>query len=81
MPTSTVDLGQVKGATGDTGPSGPQGDVGPTGPKGDTGRDGYLPIFELSEDGNLYVTTPDNVMTDVSFSLDEQGNLYYEIKE
>ena len=28
----TVDLGYVKGPTGDTGPTGPTGPVGPTGP-------------------------------------------------
>ena len=87
MPTtSTVDLGYVLGPEGPTGPQGPSGDTGPQGPTGATGATGptgptgYIPIFSLEEDGNLYVTTPDNPETDVTFSL-EDGNLYYEILE
>ena len=54
-----VDLGQVVGATGATGPQGPKGDTGatgPQGPKGDTGATGaagITPTFSI-ENGHLY---------------------------
>ena len=46
MPSSTVDLGNVIGATGPQGPTGATGPTGPTGPKGDTGPTGAtgLPV-------------------------------------
>lgn len=53
--------------------------VGPTGPAGKDGKDGYIPTFELDEDGNLYVITPDDAMNDLKFTLSESGDLYYEI--
>lgn len=37
---TTVDLGNVIGEKGATGPTGPKGDTGPVGPKGDTGPQG-----------------------------------------
>lgn len=69
---TSVDLGRV---VGDTGPTGATGATGPA------GKDGYIPQFELDEDGNLYVVYPDDVMQDIKFSLDDSGNIYYEIVE
>lgn len=69
---TSVDLGRV---VGDTGPTGATGATGPA------GKDGYIPQFELDEDGNLYVVYPDDVMQDIKFSLDDLGNIYYEIVE
>lgn len=57
-----VDLGQVVGPQGATGPQGPQGLTGPqgpqgptgaTGPQGPAGSDGITPTFSIS-DGHLY---------------------------
>ncbi|MDF7671170.1 hypothetical protein PT276_08200 [Orbaceae bacterium ESL0721] len=56
--SQTLDLGNV------IGPQGPKGDTGPQGPKGDTGQKGEpgvagttpTLVFEVKEDGHLYVT-------------------------
>lgn len=72
---TSVDLGRV---VGDTGPAGATGATGATGP---AGRDGYIPQFELEENGDLYVVYPDNVLQDIKFTLDDSGNVYYEIVE
>lgn len=72
MAGTTVDLGRV---VGDTGPQ------GPTGATGAAGKDGYIPQFEIDENGDLWVITPDNVMQDVTFTLEADGSLYYEISE
>lgn len=68
----TIDLGRV---VGDTGPQGPTGATGPS------GKDGYIPQFDLEENGDLYVVYPDDVLQDVKFTLDDSGNIYYEIVE
>lgn len=59
MPTQEIDLGNVQGPKGDTGPQGPQGkqgpegpqgpkgDTGPQGPKGDTGPQGPPGEFDM----------------------------------
>lgn len=65
----TIDLGRVVG------------DTGPQGPTGPSGKDGYIPQFDLEENGDLYVVYPDDVLQDVKFTLDGSGNIYYEIVE
>ena len=79
-----------RGLTGETGPQGPQGiqgEKGDKGEKGDTGASGVVVpasgFFALevdSDTGDLYCVTSDD-STENNFILDEEGNLYYEIKE
>ena len=55
-------LGNLKGPQGEQGPQGekgPQGEQGPQGENGVDGKDGVTPTFELDENGDLYVITPD----------------------
>ena len=79
--------GELKGDKGD------KGDPGATGPKGDTGERGAQGIsgvtvpaigfFSLEVDsatGDLYCVT-EGESTECPFVLDEDGNLFYEIKE
>ena len=49
-------LGNLKGPQGE---QGPQGKQGPQGGNGVDGKDGITPTFELDENGDLYVITPD----------------------
>ena len=83
------------GATGPQGPQGErgpqgiqgvQGIAGPQGPKGDTGPSGVsIPtsaffVLEVDSDtGNLYCITNSNESQ--PFSMDANGNLYYEVEE
>ena len=67
--------------------TGPKGEKGDQGEKGDTGASGvtvpasgFFTLEVVSETGDLYCVT--NSETDENnFTLDEDGNLYYEIKE
>ena len=49
-------LGNIKGQKGD---KGDKGDKGEQGVKGQDGKDGITPTFELDENGDLYVITPE----------------------
>lgn len=76
----------LQGERGPQGIQGEQGSVGPQGPKGDTGPSGVsIPtsaFFVLEVDsgtGNLYCVTNSNEAQ--PFSMDANGNLYYEVEE
>ena len=78
--------GEFDGPQGPQGPQGEKGDTGPQGPKGDAGApgaDGNTPVygvdFALTDgDVNTIVT---EVVGKISFTLDTNGNLYYEVEE
>ena len=57
-------LGNLKGPQGEQGPQGLKGDTGPQGENGVDGKDGVTPTFELDENGDLYVITPDVITPD-----------------
>lgn len=77
-----------QGEKGDIGPQGVQGIQGPKGDKGDKGdtgasgvtvpTNGFFALEVDSETGDLYCVTADDT-TGNAFTLDEDGNLYYEI--
>ena len=72
------------GLKGDKGDKGDQGEVGPQGPQGNSGvnvtTNTYFALEVEAATGDLYCVTPDE-KTDCPFVLDDDGNLYYEIKE
>ena len=80
--------GAFVGAKGDKGAKGDRGDVGPQGERGPQGisyvatniPDGYFALELDSATGDLYFVAADEA-TECPFVLDEDGNLYYEIKE
>ena len=70
-----------RGPTGATGPIGSQGDRGPQGISGVVvNPDGYFVLEVDSATGDLYFVAEDEV-AECPFVLDEDGNLFYEIKE
>lgn len=73
-----------KGDKGDRGLTGPQGIQGERGPQGISGvsvsADGYFALEVDSATGDLYFVTEDESV-ECPFVLDEDGNLFYEIKE
>lgn len=62
-----------KGETGERGPQGPKGDKGEKGNKGDKGIDGTVDFDSLTPEQMLKLT-PELI-------LDDDGNLYYKIRE
>lgn len=80
--------GAFKGEKGDRGERGFQGEVGPQGERGPQGisyvatniPDGYFALELDSATGDLYFVTEDEA-AECPFVLDEDGNLFYEIKE
>lgn len=77
----------AKGDRGEIGPIGPQGERGIQGDRGPQGisgvivpTTGYFALEVDSATGNLYCVTEDGAFAP-NFTLDEQGNLYYEIME
>lgn len=72
-----------RGDRGARGARGEQGDRGERGPQGISGvivpTSGYFAIEVNSANGDLYCITLDGA-TAPTFSIDEKGNLYYEIK-
>ena len=70
-----------KGDIGLTGPIGPQGERGPQGISGVVVYpEGHFALEVDSSTGDLYFVTEDEE-AECPFVLDEDGNLYYEIKE
>lgn len=73
-----------KGDKGDRGLTGPQGIQGERGMQGISGvtvnADGYFALEVDSATGDLYFVTEDESV-ECPFVLDEDGNLFYEIKE
>lgn len=79
--------GELKGEKGD---KGDRGDIGEQGPRGERGPQGisvviapissYFVLEVDSATGDLYCITKEEVTMPI-FSMDEYGNLYYEIKE
>lgn len=74
-----------QGPAGETGPAGPQGPSGEKGDKGETGpagQAGYSPVK-----GEDYFTDEEvsSIATEaagrITFTMDENGNLYYEVEE
>lgn len=76
--------GEFNGEKGDRGEKGDTGIQGPRGPQGIscvvTNPDGYFALEVDSATGDLYFITEDE-SAECPFVLDEDGNLYYEIKE
>ena len=76
--------GELKGDKGDKGDRGERGLTGDTGPQGISGvvvyPEGHFALEVDSATGDLYFVTEDEA-TECPFVLDEDGNLYYEIKE
>ena len=68
--------GQLKGEKGDKGDRGPQGVSVVVAP-----NTGYFAIEMDSATGDLFCVTADEETNVPQFTLDAQGNLYYEIKE
>ena len=74
-----------QGPAGETGPAGPQGPAGEKGDKGETGpagQAGYTPVkgvdyFTEEEVGSIATEAAGKI----SFTLDQDGNLYYEVEE
>jgi hypothetical protein len=70
-----------RGPTGATGPIGSQGERGPQGISGVVVKpDGYFALEVDSATGDLYFVAEDEV-AECPFILDDDGNLFYEIKE
>ena len=82
-----------KGEKGDTGAPGAKGDTGPKGDKGDQGEigyqgiggavvypEGYVVFVVDSDTGDLYCVY-DEAYSITKFSMDEDGNVYYDIEE
>lgn len=72
--------GEFDGPQGVQGEQGEQGIQGEPGVQGDPGQDGYTPVKGVdyfTEDEITSVTTQAAGM--ISFTLDEEGNLYYEV--
>lgn len=73
-----------KGDQGDKGEKGDQGDKGDKGDKGDSGVNvtvsGYFALEVDTTTGDLYCITADDANAP-QFTLDDDGNIYYEIKE
>ena len=76
--------GELKGDKGDKGDRGEQGERGEQGPQGISGvvvyPEGHFALEVDSATGDLYFVTEDEESV-CPFVLDEDGNLYYEIKE
>ena len=74
----------LKGDKGDQGEKGNQGDKGEKGDKGDSGvnvtASGYFALEVDTTTGDLYCITADDANAP-QFTLDDDGNIYYEIKE
>ena len=68
--------GELKGDKGDRGGPGPQGVSVVVAP-----NTGFYAIEMDSLTGNLYCVTADEETNAPKFTLDQKGNLYYEIKE
>lgn len=77
--------GELKGEKGDKGDRGDRGERGEQGPQGISGvmapTTGYFVLEVDSGTGDLYCVTEDGETKTPQFTLDQQGNLYYEIKE
>ena len=79
--------GEFKGEKGEKGDRGYTGEQGPRGERGPQGISGVIvPIFGYfvlevdSATGDLYCVAKEGTIVPI-FSMDEYGNLYYEIKE
>ena len=76
--------GELKGDKGDKGAKGDRGLQGERGPQGISGviapTTGYFALEVDSETGALYCVTEEGT-TAPTFSMDANGNIYYEIKE
>jgi hypothetical protein len=80
--------GELKGDKGDKGEKGDRGEQGYTGERGPQGISyvatkiptGYFALEMDSATGDLYCVAEEGV-TAPTFSMDGQGDLYYEIKE
>lgn len=77
--------GELTGAKGDPGSIGPRGPQGERGPQGISYvatniPTGYFALEMDSATGDLYCVTEEGV-TAPAFTMDESGNIYYEIKE
>lgn len=79
-----LENGEFKGEKGDRGSRGETGATGDRGPQGVSvvvaPSSGHFALEVDSATGNLYCVTEDDATT-CPFVLDENGNLYYEIKE
>ena len=73
-----------KGDKGEKGEKGDQGDKGDKGDKGDSGVNvtvsGYFALEVDTTTGDLFCITADDANAP-QFTLDDDGNIYYEIKE
>ena len=61
---------------------GPKGDIGPQGEQGLPGKDGNginIFAFEIEEDGSLYCSIPDENTGNITYSINENGELEVEI--
>ena len=77
--------GELTGAKGDPGSIGPRGPQGERGPQGISYvatkiPTGYFALEMDSATGDLYCVTEEGV-TAPTFTMDESGNIYHEIKE
>ena len=77
----------TKGDRGEIGPRGPQGERGLQGDRGPQGisgvnvsTEGYFALEVDSATGDLYFVSEDESL-ECPFVLDDEGNLFYEIKE
>ena len=80
-----TDIKGDKGDQGEKGEKGDQGDKGEKGDKGDSGVNvtagGYFALEVDTATGDLYCITEDGDPRLPMFTMDDYGNLYYELKE
>lgn len=70
-----VNISGPVGPTGATGPQGPKGDTGATGPEGPKGDVIFSTFGVDMETGELFMYNPENYNSEISFSINNNGEL------